>query len=148
MNAPLAHPINGDALPGEIEPDPINLDPRPCEFCGLTIDRHDMVDHGEGPEFYCADVSPDDMTLDELERRAELRRQEEVAAIFARLEAMDDPSKRLPPRAEPKPYCPAASTVSAFWFMVGLSDPKRLAAWLDAHPNDEIFLLNLLESKR
>jgi hypothetical protein len=140
MNAPLAHPING-------EPNPIEIDPRPCELCGLTIDRHDMVDHGEGPEFFCADVSPDDMTLDELERRAELRRQEEVAAIFAGLEAMDDPSKRLPPRAEPKPYCPAASTVSAFWFVVGLNDPDRLKAWMRLHPTDAPTLLKLLEDK-
>jgi hypothetical protein len=39
------------------------------------------------------------------------------------------------------------STIDAFWHVVRLADPKRLAAWLDDHPNDEIFLLNLLESK-
>src|SRR5258705_11360394 len=96
--------------PIQLEPEPLEIDPRPCELCGLTIDRHEMVDHGEGPEFFCIDFLPDDMTLVELERRAELRRQEDVAAIFARLEAMDDPSRRLPPRAGPEPYHPTQST--------------------------------------
>jgi len=45
MNAPLAFPI-GDALP-------IEIDPRPCELCGRTIDQHERVDDGEGPEFFC-----------------------------------------------------------------------------------------------
>jgi hypothetical protein len=129
------------------EPNPIEIDSRPCGLCGLTIDRHDMVDDGEGPEFFCADISPDELMLDELERRAELIQQEEVAAIFARLEAMDDPSKRLPPRSEPEPYRPAQSTVDAFWFVVGLSDPERFRAWLADRPKDAPFLLELLEGK-
>ena len=51
---------------GDAGPTPIEIDPRPCEFCGLTIDQHRMIDTGEGPEFYCIDVSPDEMTIDEL----------------------------------------------------------------------------------
>ena len=31
-----------------IDPDPIELDPRPCGNCGLTVDRHQMIDSGEG----------------------------------------------------------------------------------------------------
>jgi hypothetical protein len=139
--------MNAHAPPIELEPDPIEIDPRPCELCGLTVDRHEMVDRGEGPEFFCADVSPDDMTLDELERRAELRREEDVAAIFARLEAMDDPSKRLPPRSEPEPYRPAASTVDAFLYLVATDDAPRVRAWLADRPKDTPFLLDLLESK-
>jgi hypothetical protein len=135
MNAPLA-PIDLDLL---------EIDPRPCELCGLTIDRHEMVDGGEGPEFFCADLSPDEMTLDELERRAELIRQEEVAAILARLEAMDDPSRRLPPRSEPEPYRPAQSTVDAFR-LVAATDVARLKAWLADRPKDAPLLLALLES--
>ena len=133
--------------PIELGPDPIEIDPRPCELCGLTIDRHVEVDHGEGPEFYCADISPDDMTPPELERRAELRRQEEVAAIFARLEAMDDPSKRLPPRSKAEPYRPAESTIAAFQYVVSLNDLEHLKNWLADHPADAPFLLKLLESK-
>ena len=44
MNAPFA---------ADREPSPIEIDPRPCEWCGLTIDRHRMVDDGDGPEFFC-----------------------------------------------------------------------------------------------
>jgi hypothetical protein len=137
MNAPLA-PIDLDLL---------EIDPRPCELCGLTVDRHDMVDDGDGPLFFCADISPDEMTLDELERRADLIRQEEVAAIFARLEAMDDPSKRLPPRSEPEPYRPAKSTVDAFRLVAAAGDVGRLKAWLADRPKDAPFLLALLESQ-
>jgi hypothetical protein len=75
--------MNARVLPAGLEPDPLEIDPRPCELCGLTVDRHKMVDDGDGPLFYCLDLSPDEMTLPELERRAELRRQEEVAAILA-----------------------------------------------------------------
>jgi hypothetical protein len=106
-----------------------------------------MVDHGEGPEFYWADILPDDMTLDELERRAELIRQEEVAAIFARLEAMDDPSKRLPRRSEPEFYRPAQSTVDAFRLVAATGDVARLKAWLADRPKDAPHLLALLEGQ-
>lgn len=129
-----------------IDPAPLAVDPRPCGECGLTIDRHDMVDDGDGPLFYCIDISPDEMTLDELERRAELIRQEEVAAIFARLEAMDDPSKRLPARSEPETYRPAQSTVDAFRLVAATGDVARLKAWLADRPKDAPLLLALLES--
>jgi hypothetical protein len=126
-------------------PSPLEIDPRPCDWCGLTIDRHVMVDDGDGPEHHCPDLSPDEMTLDELERRSELRRQEEVAAIFARLEAMDDPSKRLPPRYEPKPYRPARSTVAAFRYLAAAGDVERIKVWLADRAMDAPYLLSLLE---
>jgi hypothetical protein len=126
---------------------PRQIDPRACQLCGLTIDRHEMVDDGEGPLFFCADLSPDEMTLLELERRAELRRQEEVAAILARMDAMNGPAEQpSAPRAS-APYRPAQSTVDAFWYVVSLRDPERFKAWLAARPDDAPFLLKLLESK-
>jgi hypothetical protein len=39
--------------PAEPEPEPIEIDPRPCERCGLTIDKHIRIDTPEGPEFDC-----------------------------------------------------------------------------------------------
>jgi len=39
------------------EPEPIEVDPRPCGLCGRMIDQHHCIDNGEGPEFYCF---PDD----------------------------------------------------------------------------------------
>ena len=131
----------------ELELDPISIDSRTCGLCGCTIDRHEMVDDdGEGPIFYCPDLSPDEMTLEELERRAELRRQEEVAAIFARLEAMDDPSKRLPQRSEPEPYRPAGSTIDAFLHLAR-HDRGKLADWLDNHPQDAPELFKIWKTR-
>jgi hypothetical protein len=130
----------------EIDPAPIEIDPRPCELCGLTIDRHDMVDDGEGPLFYCPDLSPDEMTLIELERRAVLRAQEEVAAILTSMDAMGGwPADYLPPR-EPEPYRPAASTIDAFRLVAAAGDVGRLKAWLADRPKDAPLLLALLES--
>jgi hypothetical protein len=126
-------------------PHPIEIDPRACSVCGATLDRHESIDDGDGPIHYC--LPPDEMTMLELERRVEMVRQIEVAAIYARLEAMDDPSKRLSPPAEPRPYRTPQATVDAFWFVVGLQDPERFKAWLAARPDDAPFLLKLLEGK-
>jgi hypothetical protein len=121
---------------------PIAIDPRPCELCGLTIDRHDMVDDGEGPLFYCANLSPDEMTLPELERRAELRRQEDVAAILA---AMPECPPIVPVDKPPEPYRPPQATIDAFFVAAG-GDVARLKAWLADRPKDAPLLLALLES--
>ena len=129
-----------------MEPDPIEIDPRPCELCGLTIDRHEMVDDGEGPLFYCLDLSPDEMTIDELERRAELRRQEEIAAMITEMEAADH-LVPIRPVNEPLPYRTPKSTIDAFWYVVGLADSDRFKAWLADRPKDASFLLQLLETK-
>jgi hypothetical protein len=143
--------MNAIVIPADLEPAAIEIDPRPCELCGLTVDRHDMVDHGDGPEFYCADLSPDEMTLDELERRAELRRQEEVAAILARWEAMDEALDRAthpaPARAKPEPYRPAQSTVDAFRYLTAADDVGRIREWLADRPKDAPHLLALLEGQ-
>jgi hypothetical protein len=121
----------------------LEIDPRPCVLCGLTIDHHEMVDDGEGPEFFC--LPPDALTLPELERRAELIRQIEVAAIMARMEAAEVPCEPVAP-PEPRPYRPAQSTVDAFWYVVRLDDVGKLKAWLADRPKDAPLLLALLES--
>jgi hypothetical protein len=127
-----------------VEPSPIEIDPRPCGLCGLKIDRHERDDTPEGPIFYCPDLSPDEMTLDELERRAELRLQEEIAAMVSRMDAMERP--RIPPPAELEPYRPAQSTVSAFRYLVATGDVGHLKTWLADRPKDAALLLALLES--
>ena len=123
MNAPLA----------PIELDLLAIEPRPCELCGLTIERHDIVDDGDGPLFYCPDLSPDDMTLEELERRAELRRQEDVAAILA---AMPECPSIAPVDKPPEPYRPAQSTADAFFFVARSQPADYLGLWLAEHPQD------------
>jgi hypothetical protein len=125
------------------ELDLLAIEPRPCEWCGLTIDRHRQTDDGEGPLFFCADVSPDEMTLAELERRAELRRQEDIAAILA---AMPDCPPIVPADKPPAPYQPATSTVDAFRLVVAAGDVGRLKGWLADRPKDAPLLLALLES--
>jgi hypothetical protein len=80
----------------------------------------------------------------ELERLAELRAQEEVAAMVARMEAMDGPAELLPAR-KGEPYRTAASTIDAFWYVVGLRDQERFKAWLADRPQDAPFLLKLME---
>src|ERR1700752_3108188 len=49
-----------NSLPEAIgpEPDPIELDPRPCDYCGLTIAQHPRVHDGDGPVFYCQLIEP------------------------------------------------------------------------------------------
>lgn len=44
-------------------------------------------------------------------------------------------------------YSTPDATQQAFWYVVRLADPERLAAWLDNHRQDEAFLLKLLERK-
>jgi hypothetical protein len=148
------------------EADLLLIDPRPCQLCCMTIDRHEMVDHGDGPLFFCVDISPAEMTLPELERRAELRRQEEVAAMVEQWERADPrdrwkhtgdpapppevrngPMDAAPRRAAEPYHRPPQSTTDAFWFVVSLKDPEKLAAWLRDHPRDASFLLKLLEAK-
>jgi hypothetical protein len=130
--------------PDPLELAPIEIDPRPCEHCGLTIDRHRRVDAGEGPEFFCLDPLPEDLDVDELERRDELRRLEEVAAIVRRWELADvrDRWKHTgeqppaivdaPPVLRKKPRVPR-STADAFKHVAALGDPDRLARWLRDH---------------
>jgi hypothetical protein len=135
---------NPDLLPRWAWESLLEIDPRPCSVCGATLDRHEPIDDGEGPIFYC--LPPHEMTLPELGQRAELIRQIEVAAIMARMEAADVRCEP-PARAEPRPYRTPQATIDAFWYVVGLGDPERFKAWLAARPDDAPFLLKLLEGK-
>jgi hypothetical protein len=53
------------------------------------------------------------------------------------------------PQAEPcrQSNRPAQSTVAAFWYVVALKDPEKLAAWLRDRERDAPSLLKLLEAK-
>jgi hypothetical protein len=144
MNAPFADPC------------PIEIDPRPCERCGLTIDHHRMVDDGEGPEFFC--LSPDELTTPELERRAELIREIEIAAMVREME-LADPRDRWKHTGEaprrptngfsenPIAYRTAQSTIDAFFFVVRTKSTEDIAEWLARHPRDEQHLYKLWKQK-
>jgi hypothetical protein len=45
----------------------------------------------------------------------------------------------------PRPYRTPEATVDAFFYVVRFGDAPRLAAWLDDHPRDREFLINLLK---
>jgi hypothetical protein len=136
MNVPLIHPINGYALP-------IEIDPRPCELCGRTVDQHEMVDDGEGPEFFCYPDN-DIVTCWELaDPRDSWRRTGETPP------AASVRNSDITARSEirPRPYQPPQSTVDAFLYVASLDDPDYLARWLDQHPRDEKFLCKLWKAK-
>jgi hypothetical protein len=121
-------------------PSPIEIDPRPCRWCGLTIDCHVMVDDGEGPEFFCQENEPTAANLVVQWEMADLR------------DAWRHTGE-LPPKASPAPapirqhYRTPQATIDAFWFVVGECKPERFKTWLADHPRDRPYLLKLLESK-
>ena len=126
----------------EREPEPIELDPRPCELCGRTIDQHELIDQGEGPEFFCY---PDDdiVKLWELVDPRDAWRHTNELPPPASVRNSDITATA----ARPDYYRTPQSTADAFWFVVNLCDPVRLKAWLHDHPRDARHLLKLLESK-
>ena len=68
---------------------------------------------------------------------------DEAANIIVR--GWETGSKREPVK-RPKEYRPAQSTIDAFWYLVRLKEPTRLAAWLEDHPKEKSYLLKLLET--
>jgi hypothetical protein len=135
MNAPLVFPISGDALP-------IEIDPRPCELCGRTIDQHDCLDHGEGPEFFCF---PDgDIVTDwELADARDAWRRTGAPPPPASVRNSDIAAK---PAGAPR-YRTPQSTIDAFWYVVRLDDPNYLKRWLAQHPRDVTTLQKLWDGK-
>src|SRR5450755_3887546 len=119
MNAPLAHPINGHALPGEIEPNPIEIDPRPCELCGRTIDQHECFDDGEGPEFLCF---PDGPRVQEWEL-ADPRDRWKHTGEQPPPDAFRNGDLPGTPAAARQHYRTPQATIDAFWFVIGLCNP-------------------------
>jgi hypothetical protein len=126
-----------------LEPDPIEIDSRPCGLCGRTIDQHECVDDGEGPEFYCF---PDDDILTRWELadvRDAWRHTGEPPPPASVRNSDITPSRPVAPAH----YRTPQATRDAFWFVVNLCDPERLKAWLADHPRDARHLLKLLEGK-
>jgi hypothetical protein len=153
-----------------IDPDPIEIDPRPCELCGLTIDRHIRIDAPEGPEHFCPDSCEGcGLPIDRHQRidtaeGPEFRCPDLAAADIVRRLEMADPRDRWkhtgepPPPASvrnsdisarpannPQPYRTPRSTIAAFLYLVATDDLPRVRDWLAARPKDAPYLLQLLE---
>ena len=116
------------AAPAMLEPDPIEINPRPCELCGCPIED-----------------------LEELIylRAADLIAQWERADPRDRWRHTGEhPARTIEtPRAAAQPYQTPQSTVDAFWYVVRLDDPDYLARWLEQHPLDASALCKLWEGK-
>src|SRR5260370_17933097 len=104
---------NAGVLPCELGPDPLEMDPRPCEWCGLTIDRHRRVDTAVGPEFFCEDL--------------EIQIHLDAAPLVRRWELADSrdawrhtgeppPKARDVPKVPPDPYRTPHTTIYPFFF--------------------------------
>ena len=126
----------------ESEPDPIELDPRPCGLCGRPIDQHERIDQGEGPEFFCY---PDDdiVKLWELADPRDAWRHTGEPPPPASVRNSDITATA----ARPDYYRTPQATVDAFWSVINLCDPAYLKTWLQGHPRDARHLLKLLEIK-
>jgi hypothetical protein len=126
------------------EPSPLELDPRPCDWCGLTIDLHIMVDDGDGPEFFCEEIHP---------HAADLVRQWE----------MQDPrdawrhTGEIPPPVAfrnadfhggpAQQYRTPQATTDAFFLVIRNKDADGIAEWLASHPHDAQHLHKLWKQK-
>jgi hypothetical protein len=136
-----------NSVPDIAELTPVEIDPRPCQLCGLTIDQHIMIDDGEGPGFFCE--ATDSHAID-LVRQWELadprdawrHTGEPPPPEIVRNSDISGKQANTPP-----PYRTPQATVDAFWYVVSLCNPERLKAWLVDHPQDAPFLLKLLEGK-
>ena len=124
------------------EPDPIELDPRPCELCGRTVDQHERIDQGEGPEFFCYPAD-DIVKLWELADPRDGWRHTGEPPPPASVRNSDLTATA----ARPDYYRTPQSTADALWFVASLDDPARLAAWLADHPRDEKYLQKIWEQK-
>jgi hypothetical protein len=122
--------------------DPLKIDPRPCELCGRTIDQHECIDHGEGPEFYC---HPDDDIVQRWELADPRDRWHHTGETPPAAGVRNSDIGGNPENAT-RSYRPAASTIAAFRLVVAAGDLRRLKVWLADRPKDAPLLLDLLES--
>jgi len=100
----------------------------------------------------CEKLSPEEVA-EEIENIIYLR----AGAAVEQLERADPrdrwrhtgepPPTIEPAHSAPRPYRTPQSTIDAFFYVVRLDDPARLAAWLDDHPQDAPFLPKLLDGK-
>jgi hypothetical protein len=142
---------------------PIEIDPRPCQWCGLEIDHHHMIDDGDGPHHFCISEVYERIAAGKVKNPKGLFvlgwnsgidfslhhvAEEEISMIMEGIMIEPDcvPSI-IPPRA-PEPYRTPQSTIDTFKYLVRFNDPERLKAWLADRPQDAPTLLKLLESKR
>jgi hypothetical protein len=128
------------------EPSPIEIDPRPCDWCGLTIDQHVMVDGGDGPEFFCQDISSSASNLVSQwgmqDSRDAWRHTGEAPPPAAFRNAAPGP-----PASVREYYRTPQATIDAFFYVARTKDAAGIADWLADHPRDARHLHKLWKQK-
>jgi hypothetical protein len=143
---------------------PIEIDPRHCDWCGLTIDQHVMVDEGDGPEFFCQEIHPHAADLvrqweaadprDRWQHTGEAPPPAAKPALLYRSVARDgvasavELQRTIDDFSRARAYRTPQSTIDAFWYVVRLDDPDYLARWLADHPRDSSHLLKIWKAKK
>jgi hypothetical protein len=130
-----------------LEPVPLDIDPRPCEWCGLTIDQHIMVDDGDGPEFFCEEIHPHAADLvrqwEMQDPRDAWRHTGENPPPVAFRNA--DFAGAAPPSRQD--YRTPKATVEAFFYVTRTKDAAGIAEWLADHARDAQHLHKLWKQK-
>jgi hypothetical protein len=138
-------------LPADFEPDPIEIDPRPCEHCGLLLDDHFTIDGPEGPEHFChpLDVALQlrALRLQEAWERADARDSWNHTGDPAPPASVRNSDISAKPANAPRPYHTPQSTINAFLYVARNHDAAYVAKWLANHPQDVAFLTKLWEGK-
>jgi hypothetical protein len=116
------------ASPAVLEPEPIEIDPRPCELCGCTIDDMEELIY-----LLAADLITQWERADPRDCWRHTGEQEPRAVEM--------------PRAPAQPYRTPQSTIDAFFYVVRLGDPDYLTQWLAQHSVDALHLHRLWEAK-
>jgi hypothetical protein len=129
--------MNLRVTPRELSP--LEIDPRPCDWCGLTIDLHLMVDEGEGPEFFCPEVEPNAANLIVQWERADLRDRWRHTG--------EAPPHEIKPKPAGLAYRTPQATIDAFFYVVARNDAAYLKRWLEQHPRDAETLCKLWEGR-
>ena len=131
------------SLQETLDPDPLEIDPRPCEWCGLTIDQHIMVDDGDGPEFFCEEIHPHGADLvrqwEMQDPRDAWRHTGETAPAAS--------FRNSKPSIVPRAYRTPKATIDACMWLARYRDLAALREWLRDHRKDAPYLLMLLKGK-
>jgi hypothetical protein len=137
--------MNIAVTPPELSP--LEIDPRPCEWCGLTIDQHIMVEEGEGPEFFCPEVEPDAASLVVQWEMADPRDAwRHTGETPPPVDFRNADLARVPESAR-QHYRTPQSTIDAFWVITRTGNTDGIADWLANHPRDAQHLHKLWKQK-
>jgi hypothetical protein len=110
-----------------LEPEPIEIDPRPCDLRGCTIEDFEELIY-----LRAADLIAEWERADPRNFWRHTGEQPPRAVTVARVA---------------QSYHTPQSSIDAFWYVVRLDDPDYLTRWLEQHPLDASALCKLWEGR-